>query len=130
MDDSVVNPEYAAHFTHPLYSAVSGEWAPFGSDEGSDLLWSWEQRVGELSDRSTVADLLPGAEPHQWESVTDVEWAVEVLAAGFTLLRLTGQIDPDGRRLVMEALDYLEANFGDEEATIPQMRQDLASYRA
>lgn len=130
MDDSVVNPEYAAHFTHPLYSAVSGEWAPFSSDEGSDLLWSWEQRVDELSDRSTVVDLIPGAEPGQEEPVTDVEWAIEVLGAGFVLLRLTGQIDPNGRRLVMEALDFLEANFGDEEATIPQMRQDLATYPA
>ena len=51
-------PAFAQHFTDPLYDDVGDGRAPFGSDEGSDLLWSWRDRRDELGSASTLATVL------------------------------------------------------------------------
>ena len=41
-----------------------------------------------------------------------VDAARFVVASGFTLLRLTGRIDPEGHEATLRALDVLAANLG------------------
>lgn len=56
-----VHPAFAAHFTDPLYDDPAGEFAPFGSDEGADLLAEWSDRPGDLREDSTLRRLLAEA---------------------------------------------------------------------
>lgn len=57
----------------------------------------------------------------------DVDVATIVLGAGFTLLRLTGQIDPEGRSLVLAALDVLQDFYGPE-LELDVMRRDVNAF--
>ena len=56
-----------------------------------------------------------------------VDAATVVVGAGFTLLRLTGQIDDEGRAAVLRALAALEAFHG-EQPELSRMRDDLESF--
>ena len=146
LDDSDVmpapDPAFARHFTDPVYDDEGGEFAPFGTDEGAELLYEWAQRRGELGDDTTVADLV--------EELYGIDWVVEALGtpegpgvpvpagqvdaatitigAGFTLLRLTGHIDDEGRRLTLTALDVLIERYG-APAELVRQRDDLRSWR-
>lgn len=51
-------PAFAAHFTDPVYDDPAGEFAPFGSDEGFDMLYDWAERRDELDSTTTVAYLV------------------------------------------------------------------------
>ena len=130
----VVEPVPAAdaftrHFTDPLYDDPSDELAPFGSDEGADLLATWEERSDELSEWSTVADVLED-DPDSYLGTGATEDAAAVRSAGFVLLRLTGHIDDAGRRAVLEALETLmgKGAFGDA-PVLRRQRDDLRSWR-
>jgi hypothetical protein len=61
------------------------------------------------------------------DNAGDVDVATIVLGAGFTLLRLTGQIDTEGRRLVLAALDVLQGFYGPRRE-IDLMRRDLMAF--
>ena len=50
-----------ARWPDGIYEASWPETAPFGSDEGSDLVVIWGQRRDELDGDSTIADLLETA---------------------------------------------------------------------
>ena len=52
------NPKFSAEFTHPLYSSEADEFAPFGSDEGADLLDTWSRRRADLSPGATLRTIL------------------------------------------------------------------------
>jgi len=121
-------PAFAAHFTDPIYTDVGLETAPFGSDEGADMIAIWDERRDELGPDSTVADVLEG-DPEEYLSNHDVDSAVAVQSAGFTLLRLTGHIDAAGKRATLAALKQLlgEDMMGDDPALIRQ-RDDLLSW--
>jgi len=121
-------PAFAAHFTDPIYDEVSDETAPFGSDEGADTLAIWDERRDELGSRSTVADVLEG-DPQEYLRSNTLDDAIAVQSAGFTLLRLTGQIDADGRQATLAALDQLMRPdmFGETPALVRQ-REDLRSW--
>lgn len=121
-------PAFAAHFTDPIYRDVGLETAPFGSDEGADMLAIWDERRDELRPDSTVADVLEG-DPEEYLSHQEVDSAVAVQSAGFTLLRLTGQIDAAGKRATLAALDQLlgEDMMGEDSVLIRQ-RDDLLSW--
>lgn len=102
-------PAFAAHFTDPIYDDPATEFAPFGSDEGWDMLHEWDERRDELTPQTTVADLIEGSgfadlvseagfdfsddipEPGGLEDAATI-----VVGAGFTLLRLTGRSTPKG----------------------------------
>lgn len=137
IEEFPTHPDFAAHFTGGLYEDYDEEFAPFGSDEGFDMLAIWAERQDELSGGSTVRDVYedfledPGAfdaflaEPGRGDGVDE---ATITVGAGFTLLRLTGAIDSEGERAVLTALDRLERYYGDT----PQfrtMRKDLTSYQ-
>lgn len=109
------HPRFAAHFTDPLYYDEGEELAPFGSDEGSDTLYNWIDRRDQVDDSTTVRWLLeqdmPGFFGHPEWSGTDVD--AFVIAAGFTLILLTGRIDREGKDLALNALRRALADFGD-----------------
>lgn len=123
-------PAFAAHFTDPLYEDDGDEDAPFGSDEGSDMLANWAARRDELGPTSTVADVLEG-DPAEYLARNDFDSAEAVHVAGFTLLRLTGQIDPAGRAAVLEALTQLQSGgwpMDPDEDPYEKQRRDLMSF--
>jgi hypothetical protein len=121
-------PAFAAHFTDPIYEEVSDDTTPFGSDEGADMLAIWDERRDELGPHSTVADVLEG-DPQEYLSSNTFDDAMAVQAAGFTLLRLTGHIDAEGKQATLAALDQLMSTdmFGENPSMIRQ-RDDLRSW--
>jgi hypothetical protein len=124
------SPAFTQHFTDPLYEDPADEFAPFGSDEGSDLLYEWDERRDELTSRTTVADLLEDApvSAADLDDPEDVDSAVFASAAGFTLLRLTGHIDDAGKTLALKALDVL-IRYYDSPPELLKQRDDLKSWR-
>ena len=153
MNDDYALPEavqaFQTHFTDPVYDDPAGEFAPFGTDEGSDMLHEWDERRGELASTSTVSHLLDESGFDGVEEQLDVpepdglgrergpggipvpggqiDAATIVIAAGFTLLRLTGHIDEQGKRLTLKALDVL-IDFYDSPAELLRQREDLSIW--
>ena len=135
-DLPAAHPDFTAHFTDPLYEDEGEEPAPFGSDEGWDLVREWGERRDELSPDATVQEVLdespfPEAVAHLGDPddrvpgpLGGVDAATYVIAAGFTLLRLTGRIDHEGRAAVLRALDALAEHLGPR-PEIDLMRADL-----
>lgn len=123
----LADPRFSAHFTAPFYDDLDNESAPFGSDEGFDMLFVWAERRDELGPDGTVADVLEG-DPAEYVAADDYDSAVAVVSAGFTLLRLTGQIDPDGLALTIAAVDQMLAMFGEDPLLLEQ-RADLVAWR-
>ncbi len=126
---------FARHFKASIYEEPADEFAPFGSDEGWDILQVAAENRAELLNGATVADLLEIVDApveEGWGDSPDAEeWysdATFVAAAAFTLLRLTGQIDEVGRSRALEALDILIDYFG-EEPELRQQKNDLERWR-
>ncbi|QGF23607.1 hypothetical protein [Raineyella fluvialis] len=135
------HPAFRAHFADSVYEDPEGEFAPFGTDEGADLLAEWSERVEELTDDMTVADLLAesGFEgvledldlPDSGAAVPEpggpIDAATIVVGAAFTLLRLSGRIDTDGRAAALRGLAVLEAAYG-EVPELARQRIDLETW--
>jgi uncharacterized protein YfeS len=92
------HPHFATHFPDPLYYDRAEEMAPFGSDEGSDTLWVWISRRDELQPTATEMN------------GPDVDGFI--IGAGFALIYLTGQIDEEGKHLVLDALRRTDSYYG------------------
>ena len=77
---------------------------------------------------STVADVLEG-DPQEYLDGNTIDDAMAVQAAGFTLLRLTGHIDAEGKQATLAALDQLMSPdmFGENPSMI-RRRDDLRSW--
>ncbi|MBI4941914.1 MAG: hypothetical protein HY830_14310 [Actinobacteria bacterium] len=56
-----------------------------------------------------------------------MDLAAVVLGGCFTLLRLTGRIDPEGRRVLLDTLDVMEREYGAEQ--FRTMRRDVLALR-
>ena len=134
--DAPADDAFTDHFTSPIYDDAGDELAPFGTDEGADLLADWAARTDELGPSTTVRDLLADGLDHpadvdgmlaELDDEDGVDAATVVVGAGFTLLRLTGQIDDEGRTAVLRALAALEAFHG-EQPQLSRMRDDLESF--
>lgn len=132
---------FTAHFSDPIYEDVADEFAPFGSDEGWDLLHEWAERRDELRAGTTLAELIEesGFGDLAAEIVVQedsgipapggqIDAATIVVGAGFTLLRLSGRIDDAGRQHMLDALNVLIHRFGSVPALVRQ-RTDLESWR-
>lgn len=144
MDDEdfpKAHPAFAAHFTDSLYDDAGGEFAPFGTDEGFDLLYEWDERRDELGPDTTVADLVDESGFADVVSELDtpegpgipkpggqVDAATITIGAGFTLLRLTGRIDDEGRSRTLKALDVLIERW-DSPKELVRQRADLQSWK-
>jgi uncharacterized protein YfeS len=137
-DTEVTMPEaveaFSDHFTDPVYRDQAGEFAPFGTDEGSDLLYEWAGRRGELNDASTVAqileiDSLDVLDEDLTETDGRLELAPSVVGAAFTLLYLTGQIDPAGKDLALAELNVMIDSYGPQPELLRQ-RDDLRAWES
>lgn len=131
---------FATHFTDPVYDDPASEFAPFGSDEGWDLLYEWAERRDELASITTVAGLIDesgfGGVVTQLDTPEgpgvpvpggQVDAATVTIGAGFTLLRLTGGIDEAGRQQVLKALGILIRRY-DAPAELVRQRSDLQAW--
>ncbi|GAA3699333.1 hypothetical protein GCM10023081_40250 [Arthrobacter ginkgonis] len=137
MDDQNLpkaHPAFSRHFSAPIYEDPAGEFAPFGTDEGWDMLYVVAQECDRLPANATVEDVLALAgfpEAGGWdETPSGEEWyedATLVAASAFTLLRLTGHIDDAGRQQAVEALGILIDFFGDQ-PELRQQRTDLVNW--
>ncbi|WP_088320935.1 hypothetical protein [Kineosporia sp. R_H_3] len=125
-------PAFAAHFTDPLYDDLADEFAPFGSDEGADMLADWVHGPEDLTAASTYRDVLSAFTDDVEALVMEahagaMDLAAVVLGGCFTLLRLTGRIDPEGRRVLLDTLDVMEREYGAEQ--FRTMRRDVLALR-
>jgi uncharacterized protein YfeS len=133
-------PAFAAHFTHWIYEDAASEFAPFGTDEGWDLLHEWAERRDELDSNTTVADLIEASgfsdivaelDARDGQGIPDpagqADAATITIGAGFTLLRLSGNIDAAGRAQTLRALDIL-IRYYDAPFELLRQRDDLASW--
>ena len=134
------DPAFARHFTDPVYEDGSGDFAPFGTDEGWDMLYEWAEHRSQLSKSTTVADLIEGSDltdvvqslniperPGIPVPAGQVDAATITIGAGFTLLRLTGHIDDQGRKQTLKALDALIRFYGPH-PELRRQRTDLLSW--
>lgn len=134
-------PAFARHFTDPMYADVGDDLAPFGSDEGSDLLWSWAARRQELDTTSTLATVLecdPSDVAHYMgpmSGVDGIETASFIISAGFVLLRLIGHLSEQDRHLMLQALDFqirilpeINPAVTETPAALLIQRRDLAAW--
>jgi uncharacterized protein YfeS len=72
------HPAFSSHFSAPIYEDPAGEFAPFGTDEGWDMLHSVAQRRDQLPNNATVKDVLALADfpdAVEWdENPSGEEW--------------------------------------------------------
>ncbi|WP_454858408.1 hypothetical protein [Promicromonospora soli] len=126
------HPRFAVHFTDPIYDDPANDFAPFGNDEGADILADWATRVGELDEASTVRTILEDLFDEGSGDVAaiedgDVDTAMFAVGAAFTLLRLAGRIDHEGTLLALRGLDVIEG-FYTSVPEVERMRSDLIAF--
>lgn len=130
-------PAFAHHFTDPLYDSPGDDFAPFGSDEGSDLLATWAKRRADLDETSTLATILE-CEPDavatyvgEMAGIDGIETAMFITSAAFVLLRLTGRIGEADRRQALAALDFQinTLRLPETPAALSTQRHDLVTWR-
>ncbi|SOC54200.1 hypothetical protein [Ornithinimicrobium cerasi] len=119
------HPNFSQHFSSPIYEDVVSEFAPFGSDEGYDVVFHWAGRREEIGSYSL--DEILQADGIGGDCENNPEVAVITVASAFTMLRLAGSIDEAGRRRALRALDLLIENYDSPEELIVQ-RSDLVSW--
>jgi NAD(P)-dependent dehydrogenase (short-subunit alcohol dehydrogenase family) len=114
------HPDFASHFTSKFYDAddlENGDAPPFGSDAQWDGVYEWAGRIDDLRDHPTLRHMLRGS-PHDqraedYPDLDSQDVDDMVINQGFTLLRYTGQIDPEGHQWLMEALHRQNERFRD-----------------
>lgn len=106
------HPAFITHFTDAVYDDTGVETAPFGSDEGSDILWEWGQRRDELGPASSIADVMGSDDARldalvgEMSGINYLDQAAIVRGAAFTLLRLTGHLSDKDRALALRSIEY------------------------
>ena len=125
------HPAFRAHFTDPLYEDQGADAGPFGNDAGWELVTDWGDRRDELTAGSDLRTVLGTDDVRNvvgpMEGVDGIETAQFVIAAAFTLLRLTGWLPDDDRALALEALQLQIATVGPEPELAVQ-RDDLSRW--
>ena len=132
-DDSLPapHPAFAAAFTADFYLDQGDDYAPFGSDEASDsvaeLLQMRRRIVPTTNLRPLVAVALEEEPASVFENLDTDEEHVNavVIGVGFLLILLTGRIDDEGRRQVIEALERQEQIYGEDTDIFRTMLADL-----
>ncbi len=131
MDADPAAARFVEHFTDPLYGDEGNDHAPFGNDEGSDLLHEWIPRAAELTGSSTIRDVLATASDDPDGLLEELQeggpdFDQILIGAGFTLLRLTGHINPQDKQTLLAALRRSQTEYGaPENAT---MIHDLETF--
>ena len=131
-DLPAAHPVFAAHFTADIYDPDdyrNDDLPPFGTDEGSDAIHEWAERIEEMQQHPTLRHLL-GDTAEDW--IADLERSEQggvddiLIGTGFTLLRFTGEIDGEGRSWLLQALE--RQNRRDPGAAYATMLEDLTSF--
>ena len=131
-------PSFRAHFTDPVYDSEDEELAPFGSNEGWELVSSWGRRPDELGPDSTIATVLdvdPGDVREvegPMEGTDGLQTASAIRGAAFTLLRLAGHLGEEDRSLALDVIDFelttMDWLTEEERQPLLTQRADLASW--
>ena len=101
--------------------------SPFGSDEGSDLLYEWVEQRDDLDACSTVEQLYGAPLADADRNGPDVDGFL--IGAGLALIVLTGRIDPDGKQATLAALRRTLSYSADQHPREPAlMIRDLDSF--
>lgn len=112
-----------------LYFDNSDDLAPFGSDEGADLLADWTQRRRELEDSPTLQNVLE-MDAADIEQILNEPNSVDgpnlVVSGAFVLLWLTGTIDERGLAWARNAAKRRIDMFGEH----PILRRQFDDLRA
>ena len=128
----LAHENFAQHFTAGFYEDTGNELAPFGSDEGFDIITLAQEHSDSLTDKTTVEELLDIVEApleRDWDEEPEDEDAVLIASAAFALLRITGRIDKAGRKKALKALEVLLDAQGDEPELL-QQKADLKRWKA
>lgn len=126
------HPKYVAHFTDPLYDSRTLDSAPFGSDQGADMLHEVEMSGGALPPDASIETVLPWGDVDGYFAAAekgDVDGLSFIYAAGFLLLRFNAHIEEDDYRILRSALVGL-ANEMDLEAIRTTVLPDLDAFVA
>jgi uncharacterized protein YfeS len=123
--------DFTRHFTDPLYLDEKDEFAPFGTDDSSDVLHRWVDRRAELKRCPTLRQMV-GADEWSLEDFTKAAAPdLDRLLTGyaFTLLLLRGRIDAEGKKAVLEALRRTQKHYAKEAPrTVAVMLRDLEAF--
>jgi uncharacterized protein YfeS len=125
------HPAFRAAFPGDLYDDEADEFAPFGSDEGWDAMAEIVDGHTPLADDVTLRDL--AEEYLDWDAADfeddDLDSTEEsdfvMTGVAFTILRLTGRIDEEGRLWLLAALRRQQTRYGADIAELRQMIGDL-----
>lgn len=132
MSAVAAHPRYVAHFTDPLYDSNFLDSAPFGSDQGADMLHAVEMSGGVLPPDPSIETVLP------WGTVEgyfadaqngDIDGLLFIYAAGFLLLRCNAHLEEVDYRTLQSALVGLADDLNLEEIRTTVLR-DLDAFMA
>lgn len=128
------HPMFRAHFTAEFYYDQADEFAPFGSDDASDIVDEMLEERDTITGTSTVRQLAAVAFQDEPATVFDnlnlEEDHVDpvLVAVGFLLIYLTGQIDYEGKRILYKAIDRRERRWGANTTIFGTMLEDLRTF--
>ena len=124
------HPDFAAHFSDPIYEDVSDDSTPFGSDEAADEVYDWMDRG--VGPHLTLRDMLAESFGEDMDidnlDFDDEPLAPVTIALGFLLLRVNGRLEPEGRAAVLKALDWYKGYLGPAAVNLDKAKADLQSY--
>ena len=128
------HPKFRAHFTESFYFDQGDEFSPFGSDEATDVVAELLEERDRITETSTVRQLAAEAFQDEKETVFDnlnlEEDHVDpvLVAVGFLLIYLTGQIDYEGKRILFKAIDRRERRWGANTTIFGTMLEDVRTF--
>ena len=127
------HPAFRLAFPSRLYDDQVDEFAPFGSDEGWDAMAEIVEDFTPLEDDVTLRRLSEDVlelEDDEFDA-TDLDETEEsdfaMIGVGFTILRVSGRIDDEGRRWLIDAVARQRRRFGDDIEVLQRMAMDLAA---
>ena len=130
------DPAFKKHFDAKFYTSLNNDYAPFGFPEQADIVRAWDSRRDELGDCSTVAEMAAADKVKIKKLVADGEGGdpdadTVVIAYGYALPYLTGQIDSDGKKMLTLAIQRLRTFYAENDVReFRVMLSDLKSFPA
>ena len=130
------DPAFSKHFDAKFYTSLNNDYAPFGFPEQADIVRAWDSRRDELGDCSTVAEMAAADKVKIKKLVADGEGGdpdadTVVIAYGYALPYLTGQIDSEGKKMLTLAIQRLRTFYAENDVReFRVMLSDLKSFPA
>jgi uncharacterized protein YfeS len=130
------DPAFSKHFDAKFYTSLNNDYAPFGFPEQAHIVRAWDSRRDELGDCSTVAEMAAADKVKIKKLVADGEDGdpdadTVVIAYGYALPYLTGQIDSEGKEMLTLAIQRLRTFYAENDVReFRVMLSDLKSFPA